>query len=177
MGDPGPYTERERRFMINAAAVLGWIVVTADSFRALGPEAVLLFLPFAAIIGLPVAFLACWLIGAPILARMTRRSVSYPRAALCGGLIAGLISVASIMIGRILGWMESLDDSRSSQFGGGDFVQSVDGILTPYGWLVVAQSTAIFVGIGALIGLVVRAFVGPGTAQSSGPSHSKADGP
>jgi hypothetical protein len=177
MGKTGTYTERERRFMINAAAVIGWMVITAFSFQALGPEGVLFFLPFAAIIGLPVAFLACWLIGAPILARMTRRSLSYPRAALCGGLISVSISIVSIMIGRFLGWMESIDDSRSSQFGGGDFVRSVDGILTPYGWLVVAQNTAIFMGIGALIGLVVRALVGPGTAQARDPAHSRTEGP
>jgi hypothetical protein len=42
----------------------------------------------------------------------------------------------------------------------------VNGILTLYGWLLLARNTAIFVGLGAAIGLVVRAMIGPGRRWS-----------
>lgn len=81
------------------------------------------------------------------------------------------------MIGRFLGWMESIDDAGGSQIGGGDFVRSVDGILTPYGWLIVAQNTAIFIAIGASIGLIVRAAVGPGIAKAVAQSRCDTNEP
>ena len=116
-----------------------------------------------------MTFAACWFIGAPLLSRMARGSFSCARAALWGGSSAALTAVASIAMGRILGWLEWMDDDRWSRIGWGDFVESVDGILTPYGWLVVAQRSLILVAIGSVIGVVLRAWIGPGDRQAGGP--------
>ena len=170
MGEPWPYAERDRRRAINGAAVLGWCAVMAwflwDA-RDLPPAQLRFVLPFVAIIGLPTAFAACWFIGAPLLSRMARGSLSYARAALWGGGSAALMAAASIAMGRILGWLESMDDDQWSRIGWGEFVESVDGILTPYGWFIVAQNSAILVGIGAVIGVVLRATLGPGRGSNN----------
>lgn len=175
-GEAAPYSEAERKRAMVWSALLGWAGVTVIELR--GAEfwpTVLFGLPLAAIFGLPIAFCMTWLVGGPILRRLMRQPVRWLQAATWGAVIAVIIAIVSIMIGRFLGWMESIDDSRGSQWGGGDFVRSVDGVLTPNGWLIVGQNTAIFMGIGALIGLAVRALVGPGTAQARDQSHNWAD--
>ena len=59
---------------------MGWAVIVAPIVPT-NPR----LLPWAAAIGLPIAFGACWLIGAPVLRRMLRKPMSYGRAALSGG--------------------------------------------------------------------------------------------
>jgi hypothetical protein len=73
-----------------------------------------------------------------------------------------IIAAISIAIGRYQGWRQSQNPNFNSQIGGGDFVRSVDGILTPYGWWSLAQNTVIFVFAGVVIALVVRAVIGAG---------------
>lgn len=153
----GPYSPRDLRRAVNASAVLGWVAVAVWSLGEFWP----LYL-YAAVLGLPIAFLASWLIGAPVLRRVMRRTVTYPRAAFFGGVIASLIALASIAIGRYMGWRQSVDDMSWSQIGGGAYVREIDGILTPYGWMIVAQNSLILIAIGAGIGVAVRAWIGPG---------------
>jgi hypothetical protein len=71
-----------------------------------------------------------------------RRTLSYPRAALLGGLISGLMALASILIGRLNGWR------------------------------VAAQNSLILIAIGAGIGVVIRAWIGPGTAAGGHPQDT-----
>jgi hypothetical protein len=153
----GPYSKRDIHRAVNASAVLGWVAVTVWS---LGGNWPLYF--YAALFGLPIAFAASWLIGAPVLRRVMRRTVTYPRAALFGGVIAAVMALASIAIGRYMGWRQSADDMSWSQIGGGDFIREVDGILTPYGWWIVGQNSLILIVLGAGIGVVIRAWIGPG---------------
>jgi hypothetical protein len=157
MAEDSAYTPADLRYAVNSAALLGWMGVAGWS---LWPDWGLL--PFAAVIGLPIAFAACWLIGAPVLRRAMRRPLSYPRAASLGGLIAVLFALSSIAIGRFRGWMESVDDTFSSQWGYGEYLRSVDGILTTYGWLLVLQNSLILVVMGAAIGVFIRAKIGAG---------------
>lgn len=58
------------------------------------------------------------------------------------------------VIGRYYGWRESLDPNYYSAVGDKQILE-VDGILTFPSWLLTAQSTAVFVGIGVLVALFV----------------------
>ncbi len=161
MDDGTAYTRRDLKKAINVSALLGWLAVVSPLILA-NP----LLLPWAAAFGLPIAFAACWLVGAPILKRVMRRPVTWLRAAIWGGTIALLIATISIGIGRYQGWRQFQNPNFNSQIGGGDFVRSVDGILTPYGWWVLAQNTALFVLVGMAIALIVRGVIGAGQDAS-----------
>lgn len=117
---------------------------------------------WAAVIGLPIAFAVSWLIAAPILKRMMRSPITWLRAASSGAFVAFIIALVSIVMGRLRGWMQSMNPDSFSQRGGGDRIQEVDGILTTYGWLVLGQRTAVFVLAGAFIAILIRAIIGPG---------------
>lgn len=153
---PGsPYTRRDHRRAVNLAAMIGFAAFLAMT-------GTWLFFPVSVLLGMPVAFAACWLVGAPVLARLMRRKVGWASAALWGALIALVMSLAWLAFARWLGWRQSLNPTAWSQIGGGDYIQSIDGILTPYGWWVAAQGHAAFVLLGAAVALAVRAIIGPG---------------
>lgn len=72
------YTRRNLRNAVNLSAVLGWLLVSTSIIGEGGFRFILepgLWI-IAAILGLPIAFLACWLIVAPILKRVMRRPIS-----------------------------------------------------------------------------------------------------
>ncbi|RBW59124.1 hypothetical protein DS906_09515 [Ruegeria sp. A3M17] len=125
-----------------------------------------LFMLFA-LFGLPLAFVIAWVFVAPTLRVMMRRQTSYTRAIRWGAAIALSFVVLSIAVGRFRGWRQSLDPTFHSQIGGGDYVRSVDGILTPYGWQVLAQNSALFILMCILVALVIRFIIGPGNADGS----------
>ena len=158
MKDARPYTRRDFAIAVNAAAVLGWSAIAAPVVLQLG----IAVLPWAAILGLPIALAACWVIAAPILRRLMRRSITCPAAAAWGAALSTLIAGVGIAIGLYRGWRISKDPDRYVQIGGGAFVREIDGILTPYGWWVLAQNAALFISMGTAVALVVRALVGPG---------------
>ncbi len=160
MNETTAYTRKEHRKAVNSAALLGWFVVALPSLLH-NPFA----LPWIAVFGLPVAYGACWLIGAPILRGLMKYPVSWVSAGLWGGAIAVLFAAISIAIGRYQGWRVSQNPNFQSQIGGGDFVRSVDGILTSYGWWVLTQNTLQFVLAGIAIALIVRWRIGPGRFQ------------
>ena len=162
MADPGAYTERQLRRAVNLAAVLGWGAVVS-----LALPFPIAFLPWAAGIGLPVAFLACWLVGAPILRRAMRRPVTWLGAARSGALIGAGIALAGIILQRILAWLVSRDPDFRSQVGRGEHVHSVDGVLTLKGWLVLGQAALGLIVVGALVALAVRWAIGPGVSKGS----------
>ncbi len=166
MEQQGPYSRRDLHKAVIASAILGWLWVTLYSV-SFDLRYLPLLLPLAAIVGLPIAFIATYSIGMPILRRVMRKSVTYPRAALGGGLIAALIAMVGIAITRYLGWRQSLDDNHGGQVGGGDYVQSIDGILTPYGWWLVLRNSMLLIAVGIVIGVLIRAWIGPGRQPSS----------
>lgn len=159
--DSSPYSRQELNRAINLASVLGWFAYVLPLII----DARFGLLLFAAIIGLPIAFASCWVIGRPILKRLMRKPVSWVSASLFGGIVSFVIAAVGILLGRINGYRISKDPNFSSRIGGGEFTQSVDGILTPYGWLILAQNTAIFVIWGIIVALIVRAVIGPGKQQ------------
>jgi hypothetical protein len=124
-------------------------------------------LPWLAVFGLPVAYGACWIIGAPILRQLMKRSISWLSAGLWGAAIAALIAALGIAIGRYNGYRISQNPNFHSQIVGGDFVRSVDGILTSYGWWVLVLNTAQFVLLGAAIGVAVRWRIGAGKTHDT----------
>lgn len=98
------------------------------------------------------------------------RPVTLVRAALGGAGVAAILAVIAFMIRRLNSLRAYDDPTFHFQLGRGDLVREVDGILTPYGWLVLARSTALFILLGAAIGLLVRALIGPGFRRDEGAS-------
>lgn len=144
---------------MNFAAFFGWLAVSAPVFMALGPEAV----PLAMLLGLPLAVLASWIIGAPILWRLMRRPVTWSAAAGWGAVIAGLMVAIWTAFSHFRGWQQSRDPTFNSRFYGKPGVLlSNDGILTFDGWRLLAQQTALFILVGVAVALIVRAIIGPG---------------
>ncbi|MCU0903925.1 MAG: hypothetical protein MUE83_08630 [Tabrizicola sp.] len=140
------------------SALLGWAVVTAMQlgrgatwFQFFG------LLPFAAVVGLPIAFLVAWILVGPILWRIMRHPVSWSRAARWGAVIAALVAAISVIIGRLNGYRISQDPSFHFWT-----AREVDGVLTPFGWKMLAIDCAIFIAIGAILGLLIRCVIGPG---------------
>ncbi len=155
------YTREQWKRAVNLSAILGWLVIAAPISAGTSNAGFLQFfglMVWVAAIGLPIAFLASWIISAPILKRLMRKNTSWFQAILWGGVITFFIALASIAIGRLRG----LATKQPSQLGGGDKVREIDGILTSYGWQVVAQNTAMFVAAGIVIALIVRFAIGPG---------------
>lgn len=155
------YSRRQWALAVNASAVLGWFSVVWPAL--LEPK---ILLP-AAIIGLPIAFLACWCVAAPILWRIMLRPISWLGAIRWGSTISASIALVGIAIGRLYGWMESVNPDISSQIGGGIYVQEIDGILTPYGWLLLARNTIWFVLGGVAVALLIRGLIGRGSVVAN----------
>jgi len=119
----------------------------------------------AALVGIPIALVACWAVAGPILWRVMERPVTWCRAALWGAVIATIMVVAAVAIARLNGLRSYFDPTFDFQIGGGDFVQEIDGILTPFGWLLTARDGLTFVLCGVAIALVIRGIVGPGQVR------------
>ncbi len=160
-----PYSKSDIRRATNLSAFLGWTFFCAPAAWA-NP----FLLPWLAVIGLPISYILCWAFGAPILHRLARKPITWVKAALGGATIAALMAILSILIGRFNGWRISQNPNFSSTLGGGEFVRSFDGILTPYGWWVLAQNTFAFVLLGMCVGLLVRAMIGKGKVSSNDPA-------
>lgn len=162
----GVYTRRQRIWAVLMTGLWGWAVVAlpAPLVHMVGGRAAqginLLFL--FAVFGLPVALVVSGIFVAPILKVMMRRRVSYCRAMLWGGGTAAVLAALSIVVGRFRGWKQSQDPTFYSQIGGGDYIRSIDGILTPYGWWVTVQNSAFFVLACIFGAVVIRLIIGPG---------------
>jgi hypothetical protein len=157
MEQHGPYSRKDLHKAAIASAILGWLWVTVD-FVDFNFQDFPILLLFAAIYGLPIAFIATYSVGVPILSWVMRKSVTYPRAALAGGLIAALMAMVGTAISRYMGWHQPLN---------GGYVQSINGILTPYGWWVVLRDSIPLIAVGIVIGILMRAWIGPGRQPSS----------
>ncbi|OYX22846.1 MAG: hypothetical protein B7Z10_12425 [Rhodobacterales bacterium 32-66-7] len=163
MGDSfSAYSDKDRRRAIIVSALLGWTGVTVMELYGANRSQLLFYLPFFAVIGLPIAFLTTWVIGGPIIRRVMRRPVGWLRAAFAGATVATILAAISIVIGRLNGLRAYNDPTFHYRLGAGEYTSAIDGILTPYGWLLVARNTALFVALGTMIGLIVRVVIGPG---------------
>ncbi|MEO9820372.1 MAG: hypothetical protein ABJ370_16310 [Paracoccaceae bacterium] len=162
------YSRKQWAKAVNLSALFGWACVTVPLVVLIGPAA----LVYGAIYGLPISFLCCWIIGAPILNYLMRHEITVGWAAFWGGSIALLLSLLWIAVERYQGWQASLDPSSDTNFSGGTgsngrfVITEVDGFLTTYSWLMVGKSTLIFTAIGVLVAVLVRSFVGEPHARS-----------
>ena len=164
MGDDptGRYSPRQLRWALIFSALLGWAGVTVAALGSFDWNRFMGLLPFAAVIGLPIALLLTAVVGGPVLDRVTQNPVTWPRAAIGGALTAAVIAAISMVVGRFLGLMQSLDDNSYSRIGFGENTIAVDGLLTAYGWQLLALRTICFVAFGSAVGLVVRLIIGSG---------------
>ena len=157
MNNDQAYSRAQWVRAVNLSALIGWACV-AIPMTALSGLSVIIY---AVIFGLPISFLCCWVIGAPILKYVMRREITWIRAVLWGGGVALIISLSGTAINRYRGWRQSLDPMLDTNFTSGrKGLVEVDGFLTAYGWLMVAQSTLIFVALGMFVALVVWMFIG-----------------
>lgn len=151
------YSRKQWAKAVNYSAVLGYLAVAGvPSVQSMNSGVIV----GGAVLGIPFAFLCCWIFAAPVLKRLMQREISWFSAASWGAAIALLMAIVGIGIGRYRGWRQSNNPNFHAQIGGGDHVRSIDGILTPYGWLVLAQNTLIFVATGVLIALLVKWMIG-----------------
>ena len=113
------------------------------------------YLSWAAGIGLPVAFLACWRIAAPV-RRAMRKPVTWLEAARWEALIGVGIAVAGVLLQRILARLVSRGPDVRSQAGGDEHVLPIDRVLTLKGWLTLYQSSLGLIVIAVLVSLAAR---------------------
>jgi hypothetical protein len=162
-----PYSSMQVTRATNLGAFLGWLFYSAWMLTgAYDVQQAIMWLPIMAIIGLPIAFLVTWLVGRPILKRIMRRQVGWLLAASGGGLISAIIAVISIVIGQLNGLRAYNDPNFDFNIGAGANLSESDGILTLYGWKLLAQDTMIFILMGSAIGVIIRTVIGPGDILS-----------
>ena len=153
-----PYTRRDLSRAANLSALLGWLAVSTLLVWLFGPLALF----FAMLLGLPIAFAACWLLGAPLLWRLMRRRITWLGAAGWGAIIAGLIAALGMGFRSYVRWQQHQTASSQDRVSGGDSLRSVEGVLTAYGWWGLAQVAVLFILAGVVIALILRAIIGPG---------------
>ena len=141
---------------MNLAALIGWACIAI-------PLAILsniFVLVYAAIFGLPVSFLCCWVIGAPILKYLMRNEITWGKAASWGGGIALLISLLGTVARLYMNLRETLIPGLTLFVDANTYARQNDGSLSAYDWLTLATPTLIFVTIGVLVASLVWAFIG-----------------
>ncbi len=163
MSDWPVYSRKQWIKAVNLSALLGYLaVIGVPSILNANPGGVI----GGAFLGIPFALLCCWAVVAPILKRMMQKEISWISAACWGAAIASILAALSIAIGRYSGYRQSINPDFNSRVGGDGYVRSIDGILTPYGWQVLAQNTLLFIATGALIAVVVKWLVGKPAAKN-----------
>jgi hypothetical protein len=139
--------------------VLGWAGIVGwnlwGTVEGPDPFGLLLF----AVFGLPISLLSCWIIGGPVIRNLMRRPVSWGSAVAGGAKVAAIIALLMLIVGSIFAL------GSNGQVGYGDKTQFQDGMPTKYGLRLLVQNVAIFIAIGAGVGLLVRAAIGPGKGQ------------
>lgn len=156
------YSRKQFNLAVNLSALLGWACFTI----VLVSQSHIINLYWAILFGLPLSFLCCWVIGAPILKHVMRKEITWQRAAFWGGVIASLIALPRLGFGHYMGWHASINPDFHAQIGSGEHTRSIDGVLTTYGWLMQGLSTALFVALGACVAMLVRLYVGKPAAKS-----------
>lgn len=166
----GVYTRKQWTAAILLAAFWGWALfglfdpinyMLTDRFEQ-GMNRLFLF----AVVGLPIAFIVSYLVVGTALLKLMERPIGLARAAIWGASVSAGIACLSIALGRFRGWLMSMDDTRFAQIGGGEYIRSIDGILTPYGWQVLAQNTLSFIAWCTLGAVLIRLVIGPGRVET-----------
>lgn len=151
------YSRKQWVKAVNYSAVLGYVGMVGLPGAANGNFGGVLV---AAVLGVPIALLCCWVFAAPILRFAMRKRIGWLAAAVGGASIGALMALVAIVIGRYRGWRVSIDPDRSfGAYAGGD-TTIIDGVLTTHGWLLLAQTTVNFILMGALIAIVVKWLIG-----------------
>jgi hypothetical protein len=153
MSEWSAYSRKQWVRAVNYSALLGYLALIGVPSIL---NANLGFVLVGATFGIPGAFLCCWAVVAPILKRLMQNEMSWHSAAGWGAAVASILATLSIVIGRYAGWRQSNNPNFYSVQGGGKYVTSIDGILTPYGWQMLAQNTVVFILTGAIIAVSVR---------------------
>jgi uncharacterized membrane protein (DUF485 family) len=148
------YSGRQFVFAVCLSALLGWLYFVLPLWIQQGP----MRLPIAALVGIPIALVVCWIFAAPFLWLLMARPVGWRR----GFMIASLMAVAGFVLARIQGWRAAHDANSYFQLGSGDYAREIDGVLTPYGWLMTAWDSLLFILAGTIAALIVRAIIGGG---------------
>ena len=157
-GPNWPYDPHDVNDATKNGALLGWLFCSVHSLSGVDSIALAVFwLLIFAVVGLPIAFLACRLIARPVHLRIMRRPVSRAKAALAGAGISAIIAAISIVIGRRNGYRIRQDPTFHFWT-----TRKVDGVLTSFGWKMLARETAVFIVAGGAIGLTIRLIIGPG---------------
>ncbi|RYE07690.1 MAG: hypothetical protein EOP22_16645 [Hyphomicrobiales bacterium] len=152
------YSGRQFVFAVCLSALLGWLYFVLPLWIQQGPGR----LAIAALVGIPIALAVCWIFVAPFLWLLMARPVGWRLAARSGFIIALLMAIAGIVLARIQGWRAAHEVNSYFQMGGGDHAREIDGMLTPYGWLMTAWESLLFVLAGTVAALIVRAIIGRG---------------
>ncbi|MEM6357319.1 MAG: hypothetical protein AAF844_16780 [Pseudomonadota bacterium] len=161
---PLSYSKRDLAVAVHLSALLGWLSVVWPIVLALN----LGMLTIAALVGMPIATLCCYLIVAPILEQLMKRPVGWRKAARWGGGVGAIFAVIYVCLDFLRRILMASDPSFSYRIGGGDQVMEIGGVLTPYGVQQLTISAVTIVASGVVIALTIRAVLGPGRSQLSG---------
>ena len=156
--DQVSYSRGQLATAVNASALLGWCATEVVLFKGA-------LLPFSLIFGMPIAFILCWSVAAPILRRVMLRPVTWLRAVVWGAGIAAIFVSLAVSPFAIASLRDLVEPIGGAQLGYGDLSRMSDGVLTPYGWWLLAQSAAQFILAGVAVALIIRAKLGPGIEQ------------
>ena len=131
------YTNRQFVIAVCLAAVLGWATVALPFLWLVAHlGATFFYFVMALVIGLPIAFVTCWAIVAPILWFMMVDPIGWLRAAFWGATIPAAMAIVVIVVRRL-----EVADFR---------------------WREGVAPSLVFVIVCLVIALIVRAVVGPG---------------
>ena len=163
--DHRAYSLKQWALALCLAAVLGWFIVMLP-FLIMGGGLVATLL-FGVIFGLPVAFVACFFVGGPVLFWRMRqhRPIGRLEAAMWGAVIAGGILLLTSLGVEIYSWSTHLEGTSSRYAVGGEDI-SVNGRRTAAGWRLLAQQGAGFVVVGIIVALAVFEAVGRGRPRT-----------
>lgn len=165
MKEGDAYTSSQWAHAVKLSGLLGWLAIAVPITSRTDGGSLVNFLGlmiWAAVLGLPVAWLASRLITGPVLKRILRKPLSWMRAGLWGAVISSLFALIGIAITRLWKWYWSIDPGSYAQTDSGNWAQQADRILAISSWMLPAKSTVLFVVAGVFIALIVRAFIGPG---------------
>lgn len=153
-----PYTKRDVSYAVNCSAIAAWGIVEVVISAEIGFST----LPWNTFWGLPIAFIAVWIFAAPFIRIAMRDNVTYVQAARLGLTITAVCAFVFTVLTRINDLLARAN--RWEQLDGGALGRrlTVDGYLTTAGARQVLDDVVIYLCIGIIIGLIVRAIAGPG---------------
>jgi hypothetical protein len=158
MSESSIYTRAERNQAVNLAALLGWSAVAGPlAFTTFNP----LLWAYSALIGLPMSFALCWLVGAPVLTWIMRGKVSFFAAGGWGATVAAVIYVLYLGVFVFVYG----GSGRAGYPDLGSRFEDSNHVVTVSYWLAQTIPFFLFGLLGAMIGIAVRWAIGPGSSE------------